>query len=102
MKDYADTGTVVGRMWVQDAETAMKQEQEDMRAAEKVELTTRTSERTFEQMWNAIGESLCNLASSDDTEDAEDKDDDKDDTELGKLSEDDEPGWVMDTISQTV
>ena len=31
-----------------------------------------------------------------------DKDDDQDDTELGKLSENDEPGWVMGTISKAV
>jgi len=32
----------------------------------------------------------------------EDEDDDEHDPELVKLSEDDEPGWVMGTISKTV
>jgi len=51
---------------------------------------------------NAIGDSLSNLASSEDEEDGEDEDDDEGDTELGKLSQDDEPGWVMGTMSKTV
>jgi len=46
--------------------------------------------------------SLSDLASSKDEEDGEDKDDDEEDTELGKLSEDDEPGRGMDTICKTV
>ena len=50
----------------------------------------------------AIGDSLSDLASSENGEDGEDEDDDEEDTELGKLSEDDEPGWVMGTISKTV
>jgi len=53
-------------------------------------------------MFNAIGNSLSDLVSSEDEEDGEDEDDDEEDTELGKLSEDDEPGWVMGTISKTV
>jgi len=53
-------------------------------------------------MLNAIGDSLCDLGSSEDEEDGEDKDDDEENTELGKLGEDDEPGWVMGTISKTV
>jgi len=51
---------------------------------------------------NAIGDSLNDLASSDDEEDGEDEDDDEEDTGHGKLSEDDEPGWVMGTFSKTV
>jgi len=53
-------------------------------------------------MLNAVGDSLSDLASSEDEEDGEDKDDDEDDTELGQLSKHDEPGWVMGTISKTV
>ena len=48
----------------------------------------------------AIGESLSDLAGSDDGADEEDEDDEE--TEQGKLSEDDEPGWVMGTITNTV
>jgi len=48
----------------------------------------------------AIGDSLSDLASSDDGEDGEDEDDEE--TELGKLSDDDKPGWVMGTITKTV
>jgi len=52
-------------------------------------------------MLNAIWDSLTDLASSDNEEDAEDEEED-DDTEQGKLSEDDEPSWVMGTISKSV
>jgi hypothetical protein len=48
----------------------------------------------------AIGDSLSDLASSDEGEDGEDEDDEQ--TEQGKLSEDHEPGWVVCTISKTV
>jgi len=53
-------------------------------------------------MLNGVGDSLSDLASSEDEEDGEDEDDDEEDTELGKLSSNDEPGWVMATISKTV
>jgi len=53
-------------------------------------------------MLNATGDSLSDLVSSDDEEVGEDKDDDEQDTGHGKLSDDDEPGWVMGTITKTV
>ena len=46
--------------------------------------------KTFEEMLVAIGDSLNDLASSDDGEDGENEDDAE--TEQGKLSEDDERG----------
>jgi len=78
------------------------QEQEHMMNFEKARSTTTKPEKTFEELLNAIGDSLCDLASSDDEQDGKDEDDDEEDTDLGKLSEDDEPGWVMGTISKTV
>jgi len=71
-----------------------------MKDAEKAELTYRESEKTFEEMLVAIGESLSHLASSDDGQDGEDEDDEE--TEQGKLSDDDELSWVMGTITKTV
>ena len=53
-------------------------------------------------MLNTIGDSLTNFASSNDEQEGKHKEDDEEDTELCKLSEDDEPGWVMGTLSQTV
>jgi len=53
-------------------------------------------------MLNAIGDSLSNLASSADEEDGENEDDVEEDTGLRKLTEDDEPGWVMGTFSKMV
>jgi len=101
IEDYVERETAVARKRVEDAETAIKQKQEDMSKVEKVGLTTREPEKTFEEMLKAIGDSLRNLASSDDEDDADDEEED-DDTEQAKSSEDDEPGWVMGTISKMV
>jgi len=91
--------TAVARKQVQDAETAIMQ---DMTTAENGCPTTGKPKTTIEEMLNAIGDSLSDLASSDDEQDGEDEEDDEEDTELGKLSDDDEPGWVMGTITKTV
>ena len=93
--------TAVARKRVEDAETAIKQKQEDMSNVEKAGLTTRDPEKTFEEMLNAIGDSLSDLVSSNDEEDVDDEEDDEG-TEQGKQSEVDEPGRVMGTISKTV
>ena len=66
---------------------------------EIVGLTSREPEKTFEEMMAAIGASLSDLASSDDGEDGDDEDEE---TEQGTLSKDDEPGWVISTITKTV
>ena len=102
IEDYEDRQTAVARMPVQDAETAIMQEQQHMRIVEKARLTTAKRETTFEEIFNAIGDSLSDLASSKNEEDVHDENVDEKDTELGKLSEDDEAGWVMGTISKTV
>jgi len=73
-----------------------------MRNAEKAGLTTTKPETTVKEMLNAIGESLSDLASSDDVEDGWNDDDDEKCPATGKLSEDDEHGWVMGTMSKTV
>jgi len=91
--------TAVLRKPVQDAETAIMQ---DMRTAENGCATTGKPETTFEAMVTAIGDSLSDLASFDDEQDWADEEVDEEDTELGKLSDDDEPGWVMGTITKTV
>jgi len=56
--------------------------------------------KTLEEMMVAIGDSVSDLASSDNGDDGDDEHDEK--TEQGKLSEDDEPGWVMGTINNPV
>jgi len=56
----------------------------------------------YEEILNSIGDTLSDLASSKDVQDGQDKEDDEDGTELGKLSDDDEPGWVMGTFTKTV
>ena len=87
---------------VQEAERALMQEPEDMTTAESAGTTTRMPETMFQEMLNASRGSLSDLASSDDGQNGEDEDNDEEDTEFGKLSHDDEPEWVMGTISKTV
>jgi len=102
IKDYVESETAVARKRVEDAETASKHKQDDMRNAGKVGLTATKPETTFQEMLNAIGDSLSNLASSAIGEDREDEDDNDEDPAGGKLTEDDEPRWVMGRISTTV
>jgi hypothetical protein len=89
----------VARKRVEDAEAAVQPAQEDIKNAETAGLMPREPEKTFEETLVAIGDSLSDLSSSDDGEDGEDEDEE---IEQGKLSEDDEPGWVMGTITKTV
>jgi len=63
-------------------------------------LTYCEPEKTFEEILVAIRDSLSGLASSDDGEDGDDETDEE--TEQGNLSEDDEPGWEMGTITKMV
>jgi len=100
IEDYVERETAGARKRVEDAEAPVQQEQNDMSQAEIAGLTSREPDMTFEQMLVAIRDSLSDLASSDDGEDWEDEDDEE--TEQGKLSDDDEPGWVMGTITTTV
>jgi len=102
IEDYVERETTVGRKRVEDAEKAIKQEQENMKNAGNAGLTTRMCENTFEMIMDVIGSSLSTLALSDDEEDAEDLEDAESDTGLGMLSEDDRPSWVMGTISKIV
>jgi hypothetical protein len=51
-------------------------------------------------MMVAIGDSLSDLASSDDWEDGDDEDDEE--IEQGQLSDDEEPGWMMGPITKMV
>ena len=100
IEDFFDRETAGARKRVEDAEAAVQQEQQDMTHAELTGLTSRKPETTFEEMLVAIGYCLTDLASSDHGEDGEDEDDEE--TEKAKLSKDDEPGWVMGTITKTV
>jgi len=102
IEDYVDWQTPVARKRVQHAETAIMQEQEPMRNVEQARSTTTKPDTTFEEILNAMGDSLSDFASSEDEEDGEDEDDDEEDSELCKLSEDDQPGWAMGTISTIV
>ena len=73
-----------------------------MRNAENAELPTTKPETSLAKMVNAIGDSLNDLACSGNVEDSDDKNGDEADPPVGKLSKDDEPGWVMGTVSITL
>jgi len=81
----------MAKQQAEDAATASKQYQEDMRNVEKVGMTTRRPENTFEEVLNAIVDSLSNSTCSENEEDWELEEDNTEDTEPGKLSKDDEP-----------
>jgi len=100
IEDYVERETAGARKRVEDAEAAVPQEQDDMTQAEIAGLTSGEPEKTFEEMLVAIGDILSDLSSSDDGEDGEEDDDEE--TGQGNLSEDDEPGWVMGTITKRV
>jgi len=100
IQDYVESETAGARKRVEDAEAAVQQEQDDMTYAEIAGLTSREPDKTFDEMLEAIGDSLSDLASSDDGEAGEDEHDDE--TVQGNLSEDDEPSWVMGTITERV
>ena len=51
---------------------------------------------------NAIRDIPSDLATSANGEDGDDEDDDEEDTRYRKLRKDDEPGWVMGSVSKTV
>jgi hypothetical protein len=92
IEDFVERETALARKRVQDAETVIMQ---DMTTAENVDTTTGKLETMFQEVLNTIGDCLSDLVSSDDEQDGEDKKDDEEDTELSKLSDDDESGWVM-------
>jgi len=96
IEDYIERETTGARNRVKDSEAAVLQDLDDITHDEFTGLTSRETEMTIEEMVVAIGNSLSDLPSSDDGEDVEDEDGHV--TQQGKLSEDDEPGWVMGTM----
>jgi len=81
IEDYVERETGGARKRVEDAEAAVQQEQDDMTHAEITRLTSREPKMTIEEMLVAIGDSLSDLACSEDGEDGEDEDDEE--TEQG-------------------
>jgi len=86
--------TAVARQQVEVAETAIMDEQEDRRNAEMVGLTTRKTNRIFEEMLNVIGDCVRDLGSTDNEGGGKDEEDEQDHMGQGKLSEDGKLGWV--------
>jgi len=97
---YIERETAGARKRVEDTEAAVQQEQEDIRNVEFAGLTNTESEITSAVMIGAIRKSLSDFATSDDGKDMQDEDDEE--AEWRKLSEVNESGYVMGTITQTV
>ena len=68
--------SAVATMAVEDAETAINQKQEDHKNTENAGSTSRKPAKSFQGMFHAIGDSLSNLASSNNEEDQDDEKDD--------------------------
>jgi len=100
IEDYVEGETAGARKRVEDAEASVEHEQDDVTHADIAGLTSRQSAKTSAEILVAIGENLNDLVSSDDGEDGADED--GEDTAQGKLIKDDEPGWVMGTITKMV
>jgi hypothetical protein len=98
--DHVKRETAAARKHVEDAKAAVQQEQDDLKYAEIAGFTNKEPQSTGEEILIAIGDSLSDLASSNHGEDGQDEDDEE--TELGKLSEDAKPGWLMATMTKTV
>jgi len=81
IEDYIMRKTGGGRKRVEDAEAAIRQEQEDKEAAENAGLLTGEPGKMFHEMMIAIEDTLSDVACSDNGEDGEDKD--CEDTEHG-------------------
>jgi len=75
IEDYVERETAGARKRVEDAEAAVEHEQDDMTHAEIAGLMSRECEKTFEKMHFNIGDSLSDLASSDDGQVGEVEDD---------------------------
>jgi hypothetical protein len=74
IEDFVERETAGARKRVEETEAAVQQEQDDMTHAELAGLTSRKPEKTFEEILVAIGDSMSDLASSDDGEEGEDED----------------------------
>lgn len=78
----------------------VQQERDGQRKGEYSGLANRESEKTFQEMIVAIGDSLSDIVRSDHAEDGEEEDDVQ--AEQGQMSQDDKPCRVMVTSSNTV
>jgi hypothetical protein len=97
IEDYVERETAVDKKQVEDAKTAIKQEQNNTTSGESGRLTCREPRQMIEEILDPIGDCLSHLPSFDDKQDGEVDED----TEQGKLSEDDDPGLEMGIISKT-
>jgi hypothetical protein len=99
-EDYVDRETAAARRRVDVAETVIEQEKNNMRITAQAGLTTRKSKTVFKEIFNSIGDSLRDLACSTNGEDGEGGHNNEENTELGTMTKDEQPRWVVGAISK--
>ena len=67
------TETTVARKYVEDAEAAGQQEQETTKKAEHARLTNREAKKKFQYIVVAIGDSMSDIARSNDGDDRQEE-----------------------------
>jgi len=100
IQDHVERETSWARKRVDNTEALVQQEQEDVKNVEQVGFKNSEPNKTFEEMIVAIGDSVSDLASSENGDDEEDKDDVE--NQQGVVSKDDDPGWAMGTITRMI
>jgi len=82
IEDYVERYSAGAKKIAEDAETAVQQGQKETMKGENVGLTNRQPEKNFQKMMFAVGDSLRDLASSENGPDADDGDnEDEEETE---------------------
>jgi hypothetical protein len=92
--------TTGARKGVEDAEEVAQQEQKETKKSEHTRMMNREAEKKFLGIIVSIGDSMSDLARSDDGENRGNEVDEE--AEQGLLSEDEQPSWVMGTITKSV
>jgi hypothetical protein len=100
IEDYVERETTGARKRVDDAEAAVQQEQDGMKHTGITGLTNIEPEKTLDNMMITIGDSQSYVVYSDDGEDRYNEDEEQQAPRM--VSKDDEPGWVMGTITKNV
>lgn len=93
------------QLWNRDefkTQTATQFEQDAGRYAEIKVFKTQWLEESFKERPNTLGDNLNSFPTFGNDKDVEDEDSDDEESNLGKLSEDNEPSWVVGTTCKTV
>jgi hypothetical protein len=98
--NYVERETLAARKRVEEAQAAVQRAQNKSEKSENELPAVVRQQQTFEEMLDAIGDSLSDVASSDD--DLEEEEEEEDDDEDSVAEDEAEPGWVAGSIPQSV